>query len=53
MYICGNYNINLLNITVLSNSFKNIFIQLGISNIIDIHTRITQNSISSLDNILF
>ena len=35
MYICGDYNINLLNNTVLSNSFKNILIQLGISNIID------------------
>ena len=51
MYICGDYNINLLNNTVLSNSFKNILIQLGISNIIDMPTRITQNSISSLDNI--
>ena len=51
MYICGDYNINLLNNTVLSNSLKNILIQLGISNIIDIHTRITQNSHSSLDNI--
>ena len=51
MYICGYYNINLLNNTVLSNSFKNILIQLGISNIIDMPTRITQNSISSLDNI--
>ena len=51
MYICGDYNINLLNNTILSNSFKNILIQLGISNIIDMPTRITQNSISSLDNI--
>ena len=51
MYICGDYNINLLNNTLLSNSFKNILIQLGISNIIDMPTRITQNSISSLDNI--
>ena len=51
MYICGDYNINLLNNTVLSNSLKNILIQLGISNIIDMPTRITQNSISSLDNI--
>ena len=51
MYICGDYNINLLNNTVLSNSFKNILIQLGISNIIDMPTRITQNSQSSLDNI--
>ena len=51
MYICGDYNINLLNNTVLSNSLKNILIQLGISNIIDMPTRITHNSISSLDNI--
>ena len=51
MYICGDYNINLLNYTVLSNSFKNILTQLGISNIIYMPTRITQNSISSLDNI--
>ena len=51
MYICGDYNINLLNNTVLSSSFKNILIQLGISNIIDMPTRITKNSISSLDNI--
>ena len=52
MYICGDYNSNLLNITVLSNMFKNILIQLGISNIIDMPTRITKNSQSSLDNIL-
>ena len=52
MYICGDYNINLLNNTVLSNLFKNILIQLGISNIIDMPTRITQNAQSSLDNIL-
>ena len=29
MYICGDYNINLLNNTVLSNSLKNILIQLS------------------------
>ena len=52
IYICGDYNINLLNNTVLSNLFKNILIQLGISNIIDMPTRITQNAQSSLDNIL-
>ena len=51
MYLCGDYNINVLNNTVLSNSFKNILIQIGISNIIDMPIRITQNSQSSLDNI--
>ena len=44
MYICGDYNINLLNNTVLSNLLKNILIQLGISNIIDMPTSITKNS---------
>ena len=43
MYICGDYNINLLNNTVLFNLFKNKLIQLGIFNIIDMPTRITQN----------
>ena len=52
MYICVDYNINLLNNIVLSNLLKNILIKLGISNIIDKPTRITQNSQSSLDNIL-
>ena len=52
MYIFSDYNINLLNNTVLSNLFKHILIQLCISNIIDMPTRITQNSQSSLDNIL-
>ena len=52
MYILGDYNINLLNNTVLSNLFKNILIQLDISNIIDMPTGITNNSQSSLDNIL-
>ena len=52
MYIYGDYNINLLNNTVLSNLFKNILIQLCISNIIDMPTIIIQNAQSSLDNIL-
>ena len=52
MYICGDYNINLLNNSVLSNLFKNILIQSGISNIIYMPTRITQISQSSLVNIL-
>ena len=52
MYIYGDYNINLLNNTVLSNLFKNILIQLGISNIIDMPTIISQNAQSSLDNSL-
>ena len=38
MYICDDYNINLLNNTVLSNSLKNILIQLGISNITNMRT---------------
>ena len=50
--MCGDYNINLLNYNVLYNLLKNILIQLGISNIIDMPTRITQHSQSSLDNIL-
>ena len=43
-YICGDYNINLINNTVLSISLKNILIQSGVSNIIDMPTRITHNS---------
>ena len=50
--MCDEYYINLLNNTVLSNSLNIIFTYLGISNIIDMPTIITQTSQSSLGNIL-